>query len=76
MCLVIPYALFAQDRVDDETGELRWQTIGLVEGVLLLLVAHTVRPEGEDEVIRLISARRASRKERYRYEQTRTQDIG
>jgi uncharacterized DUF497 family protein len=30
-----------QDRVEGE--ELRWQTLGLVEGVLLLTVAHTVR---------------------------------
>jgi uncharacterized protein (DUF4415 family) len=35
--------------------------------VLLLLVAHTVRFEGDDEVIR-ISARRAERQERKRYE--------
>jgi uncharacterized DUF497 family protein len=34
-------------------------------------VAHTVREESADEVIRLISARRATRKERNRYEQTR-----
>jgi uncharacterized DUF497 family protein len=65
-----------QDRADEETGELRWQAIGLVEGVILLLVAHTVREEGQDEIIRLISARRADRKERKRYEQTRAQDLG
>jgi hypothetical protein len=44
--------------------------------MVLLLVAHTVREEGQDEVIRLISARRASRKERNSYEQTRAQDVG
>lgn len=71
-----PYALFEQDRTDDETGELRWQALGLVEGVVLLLVAHTVREEGQDEAIRLISARRATRKERNRYEQTRAQNVG
>jgi uncharacterized DUF497 family protein len=71
-----PHALFEQDRTDNQTGELRWQAIGLVEGMVLLLVAHTVREEGQDEVIRLISARRATRKERARYEQTRAQDIG
>lgn len=70
-----PYALFEQDRTD-EVGEPRWQAIGLAAGVAVLLVAHTVREEGEDEVIRLISARRATRKERYRYEQTRAQDAG
>ena len=51
-----PYALFQQDRTD-EAGDLRWQALGLTGGVALLLVAHTVREEGEDEVIRLISAR-------------------
>jgi uncharacterized DUF497 family protein len=71
-----PYALFEQDRTDDETGELRWQAIGLVEGLVLLLVAHTVRGEGQDEVIRLLSARRATRKERNRYEQICSQNIG
>jgi hypothetical protein len=71
-----PYALFEQDRTDNKTGELRWQAIGMVEDMVLLLVAHTVRDEGQDEVIRLISARRATRKERNRYEQTRAQDVG
>lgn len=63
-----PFALTAQDRI--ENGELRWQTLGMVQGHLLLLVAHTVY-EGEDgaEVIRIISARRADSKERKRYEQ-------
>jgi uncharacterized DUF497 family protein len=44
-----PYAVFEQGRTDDETGELRWQAIGLVEGMVLLLVAHAVREEGPDE---------------------------
>ncbi len=70
-----PYALFEQDRID-ETGELRWRALGLTGGIVVLLVAHTVREEGEDEVIRLISARRATREERNRYEQTRAQDAG
>ena len=63
-----PFALTAQDRI--ENGELRWQTIGMVDGFLLLLVAHTV---GEDEdgteVICIISARKADAKERKRYDQ-------
>jgi uncharacterized DUF497 family protein len=60
-----PHALAGPDRIVD--GELRWQTIGLAGGVTLLLVAHTVREEGEGEVIRIVSARRANRKERVRY---------
>ena len=65
-----PCALFEQDRAD-EGGEPRWQALGLAGGVILLLVAHTVREQGQDDVIRLISARRATRKERNRYDETR-----
>ena len=65
-----PLYVSVQDRI--EGGESRWQTLGLVEGVLLLTVAHTVREELEDgalvDVIRIISARQATRKERRRYE--------
>jgi len=60
-----PYAFAEQDRTED--GEPRWQTIGLAGGVVLLLVAHTVREEAGIEVIRIVSARRANRKERNRY---------
>ena len=61
-----PFALTEQDRI--EGGERRWQTLGMAQGVLLLLVAHTIRDEAEDEVIRIISARPATRPERKRYE--------
>jgi len=65
-----PLYVSVQDRV--EGGELRWQTLGFVEGLLLLIVAHTVREERDEdttvEVIRIISARHATRKERRRYE--------
>jgi uncharacterized DUF497 family protein len=65
-----PLCVSVQDRI--EGGELRWQTLGLVEGILLLTVAHTVREEFEHgtrvQIIRIISARRATRKERRRYE--------
>jgi uncharacterized protein len=64
-----PDALVEQDRI--EYGERRWQTLGLVGGVLLMLVAHTVREDAGDEVIRIISARRANSKERLRYEKER-----
>lgn len=70
-----PCALFIQDREDD-SGEPRWQAIGLAGGIAVLLVAHTVQEESGDEVIRLISARRATREERNRYEQTRPETIG
>ncbi len=66
-----PFAFTEQDRI--EGGEQRWQTLGMVEGYALLLVAHTIHEEDEDgqsvEIIRIISARPADRKERRRYEQ-------
>jgi len=62
-----PLAVSEQDRI--ENGERRWRTLGMVGGFLLLLVAHTVRvEEGDCEVVRIVSARRADRKERTRYE--------
>ena len=63
-----PFAITNQDSI--EHGEQRWQTLGTVEGYLLLLVAHTVRDdEGGKEIVRIISARRADKKERKLYEQ-------
>ncbi|HFZ8994899.1 TPA: BrnT family toxin [Citrobacter freundii] len=61
-----PRHLSRQDRY--ENGEYRWQTIGLVHGIMVILVAHSVRFESGFEVIRIISARKADRKERSRYE--------
>jgi uncharacterized protein len=65
-----PLYVSVQDRVED--GETRWQTLGMVEDLLLLTVAHTVRETSDEgitvEVIRIISARPATRKERRRYE--------
>jgi uncharacterized DUF497 family protein len=57
-----------------ECGELRWQTLGLVGGVALLLVAHTVRSGPGEETIRIISARKATRKERQRYDENRAKE--
>ncbi len=56
-----PLAFSLQDRF--ESGEQRWQTLGMAVGLLLLLVAHTLRDEGGSEVIRIISAPEATRKE-------------
>ena len=66
-----PFAMVEQDRIED--GEHGWQTLGNVDGYLLLLVAHTVRDDEDGtEVVRIISARRAESKERKRYEQNRS----
>ncbi len=64
-----PLALAYQDR--NEGGDQRWQTLGMVGSCLLLLVAHIVRHEEDVEIIRIISARKADKKERKHYEETR-----
>lgn len=64
-----PFALTEQDRI--EGGEYRWQTLGVADGVLLLLVAHTLGDEADVEVIRIISARPATRPERRKYDEAR-----
>ena len=53
----------------EREGEERWQAIGAIEDILLLVVVHTYREEEGDEVIRIISARRATRHERKLYAQ-------
>lgn len=62
-----PNQLTVQDRNVD--GEERWQTLGRVGDVLILLVAHTIREDDGIEIIRIISARKAERHERTHYEQ-------
>jgi hypothetical protein len=47
-------------------SEQRWITVGLSERRRVLVVSHT---DQSDEVIRIISARRATRKERRFYEE-------
>jgi uncharacterized DUF497 family protein len=64
-----PFALGEQDRI--EGGEYRWQTIGSVDGVIVLFVAHTGHDDGGTEIIHIISARRAGRHERKRYEEAK-----
>jgi uncharacterized DUF497 family protein len=69
-----PYALSEQDRIVE--GEQRWQTIGMVDGRLLLLVAHTLADDDDSEIVRIISAREANRRERRRYEEANGQIYG
>jgi uncharacterized DUF497 family protein len=61
-----PHAVLEQDRTVD--GEERWQMIGLVDGNLMLLVAHTYSESRDDMTIRIISARRAKPHEEQRYD--------
>jgi uncharacterized DUF497 family protein len=60
-----PEQVTIQDRVVE--GEVRWQTIGRVGGVLLV-VAHTVEDDEGEETVRIISARMARARDRGIYE--------
>jgi hypothetical protein len=64
-----PLFVSVKERIQD--GEQRWRTFGEVDGCLLMMVAHTAREEDAAgsirEVIRIITARPATRKERQRY---------
>jgi uncharacterized protein len=53
----------------DHVGEGRWRTVGMPAGVVVLLVVHTYREEGGEEYIRIISARKATPRERRIYEE-------
>src|SRR5687768_15389718 len=66
-CLVAPNRI-------DEAGELRWHAIGAVKielGVAaVLLVVHVYREDRDDEeIIRILSARRAEKHEICRYKE-------
>jgi uncharacterized protein len=69
-----PLFVSLKERVQD--GERRWQTLGMARkaggSLLLLVVVHTVREDLEqgtfNEVVRIISARRAVPEERTSYE--------
>lgn len=61
----------AASRLDPDPDEPRWVTIGVVDGVTLLVV-HTwpeVEPASGEETGRIISARKATPHERKAYEE-------
>jgi uncharacterized protein len=62
-----PHCISFIERVSD--GEERWHAIGSIENIIVIVVVHTYREEVSDEVIRIISARRATRHERKIYAQ-------
>lgn len=63
------FALTREDYID-ENGEMRYQTIGIVAGVLIL-VAHVEREIGGIEAPWLISARKADKYEEAQYSRRR-----
>jgi uncharacterized protein len=60
-------AFIELDRIVD--GEVRWKALGIVDRFIMLLVVHVVREEGNIEVIRIVSAREADRREKRHYEE-------
>jgi uncharacterized protein len=64
-----PYHLSRPDR--EVEGELRWHTMGMIPEMQVLLVVHTVSEAGDqgEEIVRLISARKATLRERSIYAQ-------
>jgi uncharacterized protein len=53
---------------DPYESEVRWRTMGLVKGVVVLLVVHTLEEKDGEEEVRIISARKATTFERQAYE--------
>jgi uncharacterized DUF497 family protein len=64
-----PNALTEEDYAGID--EARWRTIGFAESAILLFVAYTVSEDENADVVRIISARRATRKEIVRYGKNR-----
>jgi uncharacterized DUF497 family protein len=63
------YSLTQRDETTDE--EERWITLGAIAPSAVLLVVHTCFEHAGEEVIRIISARAATRHERRAYEEAK-----
>jgi uncharacterized DUF497 family protein len=62
-----PHCVTFVERVTD--GEDRWHAIGSLGDVMVVVVLHAYRIDDAEETIRIISARRATRRERGLYVQ-------
>lgn len=62
-----PHQLSILDAKDH--GEERWVTIGLTADKKTLVIVHTYIRSDSNEFIRIISARKATKKERKNYEE-------
>jgi hypothetical protein len=60
-----PDAVSYLDRVVDQ--EERWHSIGSSAGIAILLVVHTSEKQNGEEEIRIVSARKATPRERALY---------
>lgn len=52
-----------------DRGEERWVTIGLAGDSQTLVVVHLYHEIGNNEVVRIVSARKATKKEKKQYEE-------
>lgn len=56
----------------DDYQEERWVTLGCIDGLMIIVVIHTFRSNDDgEETIRIISARKATKKEREAYDKQR-----
>lgn len=62
-----PFYVIVPDRV--ESGEQRWHAIGMIGAVVIVVVVHSYPDADDDDVVRIIGARKATTHERRRYEQ-------
>lgn len=62
-----PFCLTIPDRTVQ--GEDRFWTIGRVENLVILVVVHTTRDQQGEEITRIVSARKATPRERRFYEE-------
>ena len=62
-----PFCLTIPERT--VRGEERFWTIGRLENLMILVVVHTTRSEQGEEITRIISARKATPRERKFYEE-------
>jgi hypothetical protein len=62
-----PNALTQRDPFSED--EERWMTLGAIAQAIVLLVVHTWVDRDGEEIIRIISARTATPRERRRYEE-------
>jgi uncharacterized protein len=62
-----PFHVVYPDRFED--GEQRWHAVGVLGSMILLMVIHTYRNRNNEEIVRIIGARKATRQERAQYEQ-------
>jgi uncharacterized DUF497 family protein len=62
-----PFALTQRDPFSED--EERWVTLGIINHTSVLFVVHTWFEHHEEEIVRIISARPATRRERKQYEE-------